>query len=128
MLSLDFCALHLNFTDQVVFLGVFLQLVANCADDAFNLVLEEGLQRVDRDGPLLVVHLLKLLLVVQDGHHVRVVLSELFIALSVVQIYQHVCQVLVQSILNILRVLMSIASLLLLRVVALGVLSILLLA
>lgn len=120
--------LSLDFHDQVVFLGIFLKLVADRAHDTFNLVREELLERVDGDGALLVVDLLKLLLVVQDGDHMGIVLPVLLRALSIVQINQHVRQVLVQSILNVLRVLLSLTPLLLLWVVTLSVLLVVLLA
>ena len=56
---------------------------------------------------------MELLLVIQDGGHVSVVLSILVGALAIVEVDQHVGQVLVQYILNVVRVLLGLTSLLL---------------
>ena len=64
---------------------------------------------------------MELLLVVQDGGYVGVVISVLFGTLAVVEIDQHVSQVLVQSILDIVSILLGLTPLLL-GVVSLSVL------
>jgi hypothetical protein len=85
------------------------------------------LERVNRNRGRLLVHLLELLLVVKNGDHVCVVVPVLLRALPIVQVNQHVRQVLVQSVLHIVSVLLSLAPRLLLRVVALCVWRVMLL-
>ena len=60
------------------------------------------------------VHFLDLLLIFQNGHNVSIVLAILFSTFSVVKVDQHIGQILVQSALNIVSVLLGLGSLLLL--------------
>ena len=85
--------LHFDLFDKVVFLGVFLELVLDGADDLLDFLVEQVLERVDVH-----VHVQPLLLVLQNGHHLRVMVAVLLCVLSVVQVNQHVRQVLVQSV------------------------------
>lgn len=110
--------------DQVIFFRVFLQFVAHGADNILDLGLEEVLERVDIDGERLTIHFLNLFLLVQNRDNLRVVVPILFRPLPVVQVNQHVGQVLVQSVFNRVGVLLGLGSLL---GVALGMLLILLL-
>ena len=80
-----------------------MQFVADRSNDIFNLGLEELLERKDRDRRLLLACILQLLLVVQDGRHLCVMVPILISRLAVVQINEHVGQVLVQSVLDIGR-------------------------
>ena len=93
----------IHFLDQVVLLGVLLELVAHRAHNVLDLGPEELLERVDRDGGRAAcLPLLDFLLLVEDDDDLSVVVAVLPRALPVVQIYQHVGQVLVQSSLNML--------------------------
>ena len=123
----DWVAWHnwdLDLLDQGVFLRVFLQLVTHGAHNIFDLVLKEVRERLDVDRGLLAIHLLNLFLLVQNRHNLRIVVPILLRPLSVVQVNQHVRQVLVQSVFNRVGVLLGLGSRL---GVALSVLLILLL-
>ena len=60
---------------------------------------------------LQLIQLLDLLLLVEDCHHLRVVVAVLFCCLSVIEVNQHVGQVLVQSVLNVVSVLLGLTPL-----------------
>lgn len=103
-----------NLDHKIVFLGVFLQLVADGAHNILDFSFKKLLERVYRNGWLLSVELLNLLLVVKNGHNLGVVVSVLLCALAIVKIDQHVRQVLVQSGLYIVSTLLGRGALLLL--------------
>ena len=89
--------MHFDLLDQRIFLGILLQFVPDCPNDIFNLIGEQILQRIDRNRCLLIVELLELLLLIQNCDHMSIVISVFFGSLAVVQIDEHVSQVLVQS-------------------------------
>ena len=98
--------LDLHLLDQVVLLGVFLQLVAHRAHDIFNLVREELVQRVYGDRRWQVtLFILNFLLLVKDYDDLGVVVPVLLRALAIVQVDQHVRQILMQAALNVVSVL-----------------------
>ena len=103
------------FDDKVVFLGILLQLVAHSAHNALNLVLEQVLQLIYVNVWLVLIEVVAALLV-QRRDDVGVILAVLLRALPVVQVYQHVRQALVQSVLDSVVILLGLASLLLLLV------------
>ena len=115
---------RLDLHDQAVLLCIFLEFVAHSANNAFDFGLEKLLERADRDRRRLSVRLLDPLLVVQDRHDLGVVVPVLFRVFAVVEVDQHVGQVLVQSVLDRLSVLLGLVALRLLlllrRVLALG--------
>ena len=95
---------RINLLDQIVLLGVLLELVAHSAHNVLDLGPEELLERVDRDGGHAArLPLLDFLLLIEDDDDLGVVVPVLPRALPVVQIYQHVSQVLVQSCFDMLR-------------------------
>ena len=87
--------------DKVVLLRILLELVSNRAHDVLNLVLEELLQIFDRDLRRFLALFLNFLLIVQNRDNLRVVVTILVRGLAVVQVYQHVGQVLVQAVLDV---------------------------
>lgn len=93
--SLDF-----NLHDELVFLGVLLQLVPDGTNNAFNFVLKETLQRVDGELVLVARLIQEALLLLNHGDHLGVVVSVLIRALSVVQVNKHVRQELLKSLLG----------------------------
>ena len=93
--SLDF-----NLDDELVFLGVLLQLVPHGTNNAFNFVLKETLQRVNRDLVLVARLVQEAPLLLNHGDYMGVVFSVLIRALPVVQVNQHVRQELLKSLLG----------------------------
>ena len=114
---------NINLLHQLVLFGIFLQLVADSAHDILNFGLEELLKRADGDRRILMVFFLNLFLIVENGDDMSVMLAILVRRLPIVEIDQHVGQVLVQSIFDsVVRVvvlLLLIALLLLLSMIML---------
>ena len=109
-----------------------MKLVSDCANDVFNLGREQLLQSRNCDRRVfLPVLLLNLLLVIKNGCNLCVVIPIFVGRLPIVQINQHVSQVLMQSVLNIVcracRRIVRLRSLLLLILLLLLLLSTILL-
>ena len=91
---------NINLLHQLVLFSILLKLVANSAHNILNLGLKELLKRADSDRRILVIFFLNLFLIVENGDNLSVVVAILVRRLPIVEIDQHVSQVLVQPILD----------------------------
>ena len=91
---------NINLLHQLVLFSILLKLVANSAHNILNLGLKELLKRADSDRRILVIFFLNLFLIVENGDNLSVVVAILVRRLPIVEIDQHISQVLVQPILD----------------------------
>ena len=106
---LDLLGEHLDLlVDQVVFFGIFLQLVAHRTHDAIDFVFKQVLKLADADVVARLAAIVRSIssqastpsLVLQDCHNVGVVFTVFFRPLSIVKVDEHISEALVQSVVN----------------------------
>ena len=124
---------NINLLHQLVLFSILLKLVANSAHNVLNLGLKELLKRADSDRRILVIFFLNLFLIVENGDNLSVVVAILVRRLPIVEIDQHISQVLVQPILDgvvsvVLLLLLLVALLLLLSMIMLLLILLMLLS